>query len=38
MIKEKEQQHKPQYTKHRKKTLLSLKEILKRKRNRKLNK
>ena len=37
MIKEKEQQHKPQYTKHRKKTLLSSKEILKRKRNRKLN-
>jgi len=33
MIKQKEQQHKPQYTKHRKKVLLSSKEKLKRKRN-----
>jgi len=37
MIKQKEQQHKPQYTRHRKKVILSLKEKLKRKRNRKLN-
>ena len=31
MIEEKKQQHKPQFTKHRKKVLLSSKEIKKRK-------
>jgi len=37
MIKEKEQQHKPQFTKHRKKKILSLKEIKKRRYIKNLN-